>query len=342
MFGNRVRLFCSENDLILSSETHLPGGTFTHYSEAWHTTSWLDHCISTSDGDEIINSISIDYSLNNADHLPVCIDLALQRIPEIVVDNSTRQRGLAWDKINDDDRAKYCDLSDANLLRIPIPHDALRCIDANCTNVNHRNDLNKFYDNITESMSKASEAIFDNKGAGTNRRNGTHSVPGWNEHVNELHNIARQSFLEWIVEGKPKHGTVFDDMKLSRARFKYELRCLKRHKDQQIGDSLANKLQDSKPEHFWKEINRINKCKVTLPNCIDGVTGANNICELWKNHFHQLLNCIQDDDALHVDVIYSSEMIITVDEIEVAISQLGKKQIMWYRCHICRTSTVLQ
>ena len=58
------------------------------------------------------------------------------RIPEIVVDNSTRQRGLAWDKINDDDRAKYCDLSDANLLRIPIPHDALRCIDANCTNVN--------------------------------------------------------------------------------------------------------------------------------------------------------------------------------------------------------------
>ena len=181
-------------------------------------------------------------------------------------------------------------------------------------------------DNITESMSKASEAIFDNKCAGTNRRNGTHSVPGWNEHVNELHNIARQSFLEWIVEGKPKHGTVFDDMKLSRARFKYELRCLKRHKDQQIGDSLATKLQDSKPEHFWKEINRISKCKVTLPNCIDGVTGANNICELWKNHFHQLLNCIQDDDALHVDVIYSSEMIITVDEIEVAISQLEKNK----------------
>ena len=101
---------------------------------------------------------------------------------------------------------------------------------------------------------------------------------------------------------------------------------MKRHKDQQIGDSLANKLQDSKPEHFWKEINRISKCKVTLLNCIDGVTGANNICELWKNHFHQLLNCIQEDDALHVDVIYSSEMIITVDEIEVAISQLEKNQ----------------
>ena len=39
--------------------------------------------------------------------------------------------------------------------------------------------------------------------------------------------------------------------------------------------------------------------------CIDGDTGAGNICKLWKNHFHQLLNCIHDDDALHVDVIYS-------------------------------------
>ena len=81
-------------------------------------------------------------------------------------------------------------------------------------------------------MSKASEAIFDNNCAGTNRHNNTHSIPGWNEDVDELYTIARQSFVEWIVDGKPKH--VFDDMKRSRARFKYELRCLKRHKNQQI------------------------------------------------------------------------------------------------------------
>ena len=55
---------------------------------------------------------------------------------------------------------------------------ALRYSDANCTNVDHRNDIKKFYDNITESMSKASEAIFDNNCAGTNRRSDTHSIPG--------------------------------------------------------------------------------------------------------------------------------------------------------------------
>ena len=120
-------------------------------------------------------------------------------------------------------------------------------------------------------------------------------------------------------------------MKRPRARFKYELRCLKRHKNQLIGDSLANKLHGGRPERFWKEINRISKCKFSLPDCIGGVTGAGNICELWKNHFHQLLNCIHDDDAFHVDVIYSSEMRITVDEIEFAISQLEKKKPLYCR-----------
>ena len=76
-------MFCTENNLILSSECFLPGGTFTHYSEAWHTTSWLDHCISTSDANEIINNMSVDYSLNTADHLPVYMEIALQRVPEV-------------------------------------------------------------------------------------------------------------------------------------------------------------------------------------------------------------------------------------------------------------------
>ena len=42
----------------------------------------------------------------------------------------------------------------------------------------------------------------------------------------------------------------------------------------------------------------------------------------------QSLPPIHDDDALHIDVIYSSEMSITVDEIEFAISQLEKNHVV--------------
>ena len=53
-------------------------------------------------------------------------------------------------------------------------------------------------------------------------------------------------------------------------------------------------------------------------------------------------SCKLNYDALHVDVIYSSEMIITVDEIEVAISQLEKNKSCGIDAIICRTYTVLQ
>ena len=91
------------------------------------------------------------------------------------------------------------------------------------TNVDHRNDINKFYDNITESMSKASEAIFDNNNcAGTNRRNDTHSIPGRNEHVDELHNIARvpnynivvRIMMYWYAK-----QCVYDGLELCRKAF---------------------------------------------------------------------------------------------------------------------------
>ena len=140
--------------------------------------------------------------------------------------------------------------------------------------------------------------------------------------------MARQHFLAWVVAGKPKHGPVFESMKLSRARFKYGLRFLKRHKTQLISNSLATKLQEGRPDRFWKEVNCMNNCKVPLPNSIDGVNGADNLTELWKGHFEQLFNCIHDNDitSLHYDVTYTNDILCTVDEIESVIGQLDKNK----------------
>ena len=326
LFGNHVRLFCTENNLILSSEHFLPDGTFTHYSEAWHTTSWLDHCISTSDANEIINNMSVDYSLNTADHLPLYMEIASQRVPEVEIVNGVHRR-LAWDKINHTAQMEYCKETDANMQRIHIPYDALRCTDVNCKNVDHQDDICKFYDDIIAAMSSGSDTVFD-RCHNANRHAGDYSIPGWNTHVDQLHDAARQSFKAWVDAGKPKHGFVFDEMKRSRASFKYELRFLKRHTNQEIGNLLAAKLQAGKTDCFWKEVRRMNNCKVPLPNCIDGISGAGNITELWRSRFCNLLNCIQDDDinTLAVDVTFSEDIYVTITDIESAIGQLDKNK----------------
>ena len=140
--------------------------------------------------------------------------------------------------------------------------------------------------------------------------------------------MARDKFVVWVNEGKPRQGLIFNYMKNTRARFKYGLRILKQHKNQIISNSLAAKLQQTRPDHFWKDINRWHSSKMPTPNCIDGVTGANDIVELWKDRFQRLLNCIQDEniEELPVDVSYSSDIHVTVADIESDIGHLDNNK----------------
>ena len=139
LFGNHVKSFCTENNLLLSSETYLPSDTFTHYSEAWHTTSWLDHCVSTRDTHDIITDITVWHSISTADHFPVCIDVSLQCIPEVEMTKkpTSKMHGLAWDKVSQDGKNEYCTLTDISMQNINIPYEAISCKDVNCINESH-------------------------------------------------------------------------------------------------------------------------------------------------------------------------------------------------------------
>ena len=54
LFCRPFKQFCEENCWLLSSELLLPANTFNYLSEGYDSTSWLDHCVSTSDGHNVI------------------------------------------------------------------------------------------------------------------------------------------------------------------------------------------------------------------------------------------------------------------------------------------------
>ena len=58
--------------------------------------------------------MSVDYSLNTADHLPLYMEIASQRVPEVEIVNGVH-RGLAWYKINHTAQMEYCKETDANI-----------------------------------------------------------------------------------------------------------------------------------------------------------------------------------------------------------------------------------
>ena len=85
---------------------------------------------------------------------------------------------------------------------------------------------------------------------------------GWNEYCKAAHEQAREGYLIWRENGKPRFGTLFDNMRKSRAYFKCMFRKCKHSDNVQSSDLLATKLLAKSDKDFWKEIRKINNNKI--------------------------------------------------------------------------------
>ena len=82
----------------------------------------------------------------------------------------------------------------------------------------------------------------------------------------------------------------------SRKQFKYELRRCKRLKDQKSADALAKVFHsDTSFKAFWQNIKKLKK-SCPLPAAVGGASGSQKIAEMWKNHFSNLLNSVENDE----------------------------------------------
>ena len=67
-FGKELKKFCGDEMLSLSDSTWCDSKSFTFYSEAHQTVSWIDHCICNSNLHSAITDISILYNYVSSDH----------------------------------------------------------------------------------------------------------------------------------------------------------------------------------------------------------------------------------------------------------------------------------
>ena len=124
-----------------------------------------------------------------------------------------------------------------------------------------------------------------------------HIVPGFNEHVKELHNIARHDFVMWRSAGKPRFGEICLLMKKSRLRFKSALKYCQQNEIKMRADSLARSVMNNDMTGFWKDVHKITNSNVPLATKVDGCVGDTNIAEMWKCHYKSLLNSVENKNC---------------------------------------------
>ena len=322
--GPLLRQFSGESGLVLSSEQMLPNNSFTFISEMrLGVTSWLDHCLSTQDGHNIISNMYIDYELSIRDHIPLVMKLNLDQLPSVEKDINNVAPRLNWDSFDPIKLREFSLMSEICMSNLIIPDEALECRDPNCTNQNHINLINQLYVKMCKCLTDASNSVF-----GVKAKRSFDIKPGFNEHVKELHDIARKRFVAWREAGKPRdtNNSFFREMNSSRAKFKLTLQYIKRHENQMRQEAIANALCDDSEGNFWKEIKKLTPNNVPLPTSIEDATGKKEVTELWKTHFKQLLNCLSGRDIkdLSYECQYNSNMLISPGELEDGINNLAE------------------
>ena len=99
-------------------------------------------------------------------------------------------------------------------------------------------------------------------------------MAGWSEHVDE--HKQRASFLHglWKENGSPRHGPLAEVRKLTRAKFHYAVRMIKKSHDSIVSNEIARSLVSGNPKSFWDDVKKIKSNGSIIPNSVDNAKGS--------------------------------------------------------------------
>ena len=273
-----------------SSDTH------TYVSDSHGTTSWLDHYVCSHSMYSAITGMKVIDRLPSSDHLPISATMYHSSMESIINDNGHLPKSAKtsnWSKSSPSDRAAYTSSTRSLLGDIQFPRNVMTCTDSTCTDSSHITALDTLYTSVCDALYRAGMGCIPSAGC---TKASHHVIPGWNEYVREYHDEARQAYVTWRDMGKPRQGPTFIKMSTSRLQFKHALKQCQAMEDTARADALAASLSKKDMISFWKSIKTMNHKNVPLAPSINGISGERDICDVWQNHYCDILNCVKSDN----------------------------------------------
>ena len=96
LFGKERIKFCDINRLCFTDKSMLLANTYTFFSQAHDSTSWLDHCITTTSSQSIIFNMYVNNDIVCSDNFPLCndIDCDIELRVKVSANQSTKNQVL--------------------------------------------------------------------------------------------------------------------------------------------------------------------------------------------------------------------------------------------------------
>ena len=233
---------------------------------------------------------------------------------------------IKWDDVTENDIKEYCINTSDNLSKVRLNHDLILCDDIHCKDVDHISAIETMHREVVQALLDSSNFLAQQP------KHKQYQVPGWNDLVKDSHKLARDSFLIWRSHGSPRHGYFYEQMKRMRAHFKLVFRQCKHDKTRSQADSMAKHLLGKNDKSFWKEVKGIiGNNSSNSASLIEGISGDEAICQMWRDHYCGLLNSTTDtssqafvNDCLQDIGPGDSITRISLDEIKESVRQLKR------------------
>ena len=191
-----------------------------------------------------------------------------------------------WNKASDEMIAYYRSLLKSKLKNIPLSG-GITCNDPNCTKNEHQEDINRFCENILNSIDSSVKTCIPL--TRTNQKQKV--IPGWSEAVKPYQVEARFWYSVWLSYGKPINCQIHHLMKHTKNQFHYAVRRMKRNASDTSSKKMMQSFKTDKRPGLIKSLKKL-RCsdKVSPPLNIDDRSNPTEIANHFSTIYKDLYN----------------------------------------------------
>ena len=238
----------------------------------------------------------IDYDGRNpSDHFAVTLRLDVHPCTpgDVSCSNDCVKNKVCWPLVRGDILDNYRNTMESLLDSIQVPAGMIHG-DKLCFCSDHVYQIENYFQSIM-SVLVVADSLLPRKSPRGKRGNDF-----WTERLTQLKGDSVKAYDDWVSNGRPSSGPLFECKKTCHYVFKAELRKQRRCSAAEKSEAMSERLMTKDSNGFWRDWKKVSQVHVPPVNRIENAVSEPDIASLFHSHFQGIFgeNATQPHQAL--------------------------------------------
>ena len=122
-----------------------------------------------------------------------------------------------------------------------------------------------------------------------------------------------KSTLKTLECGKPRYGDIANMKRKTRLKYHYAIRSVTKENIRIRNCKMGEAISQNNDRVLWDEVRKINKTNHDLPNMMDGITGTEEISNIFGDKYKTMHNMISYNEQNMINLKHKIESHINLE-----------------------------